>query len=80
MLKPQRLIKILNKLGFEKIRQEGSHIFFKHPDGRTTVVPLHKGKYIGRGLMRAIVNDIKVTPKEFQKLLSRTKFATFIEL
>ncbi|OGK08498.1 hypothetical protein A2767_05370 [Candidatus Roizmanbacteria bacterium RIFCSPHIGHO2_01_FULL_35_10] len=69
MLKPQRLIKILNKLGFNKIRQEGSHIFFKHPDGRTTVVPFHKGKDIGRGLMRSILNDVKLTPKEFQKLL-----------
>lgn len=69
IVKPQRLIKILNKLGFDKIRQEGSHVFFKHPDGRTTVVPFHKGKDIGRGLMRAILNDIKITPKEFQKLL-----------
>lgn len=69
MLKPQRLIKILNKLGFKKIRQEGSHIFFKHPDGRTTVIPFHKGKDIGRGLMRSILNDIKLTPKEFQKLI-----------
>ena len=69
MLKPQRLIRLLNKLGFEKIRQEGSHIFFKHPDDRTTVIPFHKGRDIGRGLMRSILNDIKLTPKEFLKLL-----------
>lgn len=68
-LKPQKLIKILTKLGFNKIRQESSHIFFKHPDGRTTVVPFHKGKDIGKGLLRAILNDIKLTPSEFQKLL-----------
>lgn len=67
-LKPQKLIKILTKLGFRKIRQEGSHIFFKHSDGRATVVPFHKGKDIGRGLLRAILSDIKVTPKDFQKL------------
>ena len=69
IIKPQKLIKILTKLGFRKIRQEGSHVFFKHPDGRTTVVPLHSGKDIGRGLLRAILNDIKITPKQFQKLL-----------
>lgn len=68
-LRPKRLIKILNELGFKKLRQEGSHAFFKHSDGRTTVIPLHQGKDIGRGLLRAILNDIKVTPKEFQKLL-----------
>ncbi len=68
-LKPQRLIKIIKKLGFEKIRQEGSHVFLKHLDGRTTVVPVHQGKDIGRGLLREILNDIKITPKEFQKLV-----------
>ena len=68
-IKSQKLIKILTKLGFHKVRQEGSHVFFKHPDGRTTVVPLHPGKDIGRGLLRAILNDIKITPKQFQKLL-----------
>lgn len=68
-LKPQKLIQIINKLGFSKIRQKGSHIFFKHPDGRTTVIPFHKSKNIGRGLTRAILNDIKLSPKELQKLL-----------
>lgn len=69
ILKPQRLIKILKKLGFAKIRQEGSHIFFKHPDGRTTVVPFHQGRDIGRGLLREIINEIHLSLKEFQKML-----------
>ena len=68
-VKAHRLIKVLIKLRFKKIRQEGSHIFFKHLDGRTTVIPLHQGKDIGRGLLRAILNDTKLTPKDFQKLL-----------
>ena len=65
----QKLMKILRKLEFQKIRQEGSHIFFKHPDGRTTVVPFHQGKDIGRGLLRSILNNIKISPKDFLKLL-----------
>lgn len=69
ILKPQRLIKILKKLNFQFVRQEGSHIFFKHSDGRTTVIPFHKGKDIGRGLLRAILNDIKLSPRDFQELL-----------
>lgn len=68
-VKARRLIKVLTRLGFTKVRQEGSHIFFKHSDGRTTVVPYHAGKDIGKGLLRAILDDINVTPKEFQKLL-----------
>jgi len=69
ILKPRQLIKILRKLGFNKIRQEGSHIFFKHPDGRTTVVPFHKSRDIGRGLLRAILGDIKLNPKDLQRML-----------
>lgn len=68
-LKPRQLIKILEELGFVKIRQEGSHIFFKHTDGRTTVVPNHPGKDIGRGLLRAILRDIGIKPQELQKYL-----------
>jgi len=68
-IKPARLIKILQKLRFQKIRQEGSHIFFKHPDGMTTVVPFHKSKDIGRGLLRAIINDLKLSPQQFEKFL-----------
>lgn len=69
ILSPRKMIKILRKLDFVKIRQEGSHIFFMHSDGRVTVVPFHQGKDIGRGLLRSILEDIKLTPKDLQKLL-----------
>lgn len=68
-LKSREIIKILRKLGFKKVRQKGSHAFFSHPDGRTTVVPIHKGKQIGRGLVRSIIHDIKMSPEEFGKLI-----------
>lgn len=67
ILSPRKLIKALRRLGFEKIRQEGSHIFFKHPDGRVTVVPFHQGRDVGRGLLRSILDDIRLSPQEFQK-------------
>jgi len=44
-------------------------MFFKHPDGRTTVIPFHKGKDIGRGLLRTILNDIHISPQDFQNYL-----------
>lgn len=68
VIKPRKLITFLKKLGFKEVRQEGSHIFFKHADGRTTVVPYHARKDIGRGLLRSILDDINMTPKEFQKV------------
>ncbi len=38
------LKKRVTLLGFEAIRQKGSHIRFIHPDGRKTVVPDHGSK------------------------------------
>lgn len=44
LISAKEFFKILEKMGFEMIRQEGSHVFFRHPDGRTTVVPNHPGE------------------------------------
>jgi predicted RNA binding protein YcfA (HicA-like mRNA interferase family) len=44
IIKPQELIKILLHFGFSEVRQKGSHKQFKHPDGRKTTVPFHKGR------------------------------------
>jgi predicted RNA binding protein YcfA (HicA-like mRNA interferase family) len=65
-LKPSIVIKILKKLGFEPIRQRGSHIFFKHSNGRCTVVPFHKGEEIGKGLLKKILQDIEMDWKTFR--------------
>lgn len=66
-IKPKRLIKILLFLGFEKRDAEGSHVFFVHPDGRTTVVSIHN-REISKGLLRKILNDIHLSIKEYDKL------------
>ena len=66
-IKARKLINVLKKLGFVKKRQKGSHVFFEHPDGRVTSVPFHSAKEIGKGLLRAIFDQIKLSPKEFKK-------------
>ncbi len=38
------LVKILKKIGFEIMRQEGRYVFLRNQDGRTTVVPNHPGE------------------------------------
>jgi len=45
-LKPREVIAILESLGFEEVRQRGSHKQFRHPDGRQTTVPVHGGRDI----------------------------------
>jgi len=66
-LPSSQVMLVLGRLGFKRIRQRGSHIFFRHPDGRTTVVPVHRGEDIGRGLLQEIIKDTKLTKEEFLK-------------
>ena len=64
------LAKVLKKLGFQFIRQQGSHMFFKHPDGRATVVPNHPGENLGPGLLLKIIKkDLQMSREDFEKLL-----------
>ncbi len=67
-IKAKELIKILKRIGFIERRQKGSHLFLSHPDGRTTVVPVHPSKSIGIGLLRSILRDVKLSPEDFAKL------------
>lgn len=62
--------KVLLNLGFEKIRQKGSHVFYRHSDGRTTTVPNHKGQDLAKPLVGAILGDIKVSIDEFLKIMN----------
>jgi predicted RNA binding protein YcfA (HicA-like mRNA interferase family) len=64
----KKLCKILERLGFEKIHGKGSHFRFKYPDGRRTVVPVHGNEDIGKGLLRAILKQTKISREEYDKL------------
>lgn len=69
VIKVRNLICILKKLGFYEVRQKGSHLCFKHSDGRFTLVPRHSKEDIGRGLLRQIFKEINISPEDFLKLL-----------
>jgi len=69
MLKPRQVIAALEQLGFTEVRQRGSHKQFRHGDGRVTTVPDHKGRDIAPGLLRKIIEDIRLTPDEFLRVL-----------
>jgi predicted RNA binding protein YcfA (HicA-like mRNA interferase family) len=62
---------VLLKLGFSIARQKGSHAFYRHPDGHTTTVPNHPGRDLPRPLVRAILQDIGLTPDEFSDELDK---------
>jgi predicted RNA binding protein YcfA (HicA-like mRNA interferase family) len=56
-------------VGFEIARVRGSHHILIHSDGRRTVVPVHSGETIGRGLLAQILRDCQITREEFRMLL-----------
>ena len=63
------LIRVLESIGFEAVRQRGSHVRLKHSDGRVVSVPVHSGRDIGRGLLRKILRDAELTPDGLLELL-----------
>lgn len=64
------LVLALRKLGFDVKRIKGSHHFLRHPDGRTTVIPVHSGESLGPGLLAKILRDVEKTRDELEELLS----------
>ena len=71
-VKPKKLVKILISIGFVERDAQGSHVFFKHTDGRTTVVPIHN-RDLSKGLLRKILNDIQLSVEEYEKLRKKGK-------
>jgi predicted RNA binding protein YcfA (HicA-like mRNA interferase family) len=61
VLKPREVATLLTRLGFQEVRQRGSHCQYRHPDGRGTTVPFHAGRDISPTLLRKIARDIGVT-------------------
>ena len=64
--KPQEVQRVLQKLGFQLIRQSGSHAVYHHPDGRWTTLPMHAGKDVARGTLRKIIKDAGITVDKFE--------------
>ena len=63
--------KVLRRLGFQPIRQKGSHVFYRHPDGRATTLPHHPGRDLARPLVREILREIELIPEQFQEALKK---------
>ncbi|PIN94923.1 hypothetical protein COU53_01725 [Candidatus Pacearchaeota archaeon CG10_big_fil_rev_8_21_14_0_10_30_48] len=64
----KEMCKILEKLGFEKTYGKGSHVRFRHPDGRKTVVPIHGNEDLGKGLLREILRQINLSKEKYEEL------------
>ena len=64
VLKSTEVCRLLEGHGFVAVRQRGSHVQYRHADGRGTTVPMHKGRDIAPPLLRQIGRDIGMTVEE----------------
>ena len=69
VIKAKKLLKIVQKAGFFKFHQAGSHIQMKHRDGRRITIPFHPSQEIRRGTLKGIIDDMNLSVEEFKKLL-----------
>ena len=69
--KVREVIKGLQALGFEKIRQKGGHAIFHHKDCRRAPVPIHPAKTISPYLPSDILKHLEITEDEFLRAAGR---------
>jgi predicted RNA binding protein YcfA (HicA-like mRNA interferase family) len=68
-LKPQQVIRKLRKLGFEGPMPGGRHVrMVRMETGQIIPIPMHKGKDVSVGLIRAILSEVGITPEEWNRL------------
>jgi len=66
----EKLIKCFEKIGYQVVRQKGSHVRLHHKfdkSKRPLTIPRHK--VIGKGLLRKLLRDAKISVKELLELL-----------
>jgi predicted RNA binding protein YcfA (HicA-like mRNA interferase family) len=60
--------KVLRKLSFELVRQNGSHAIYKNASGKRVTLPVHGGKSISVGVFGAILKDLELNQKDFWRI------------
>jgi predicted RNA binding protein YcfA (HicA-like mRNA interferase family) len=70
-LKAREVVKGLQALGFEKVRQKGSHAIFHHQDSRRAIIPIHPAKTISPYLLSDILKHLQIEEDEFLRAAGR---------
>ena len=66
-----RLLRALGRAGFREAHRKGRHVMVVHCNDptRLAVVPLHKGKLLPPGTLRAVLKGAGLTVEELRRLL-----------
>lgn len=68
-LRAREVVRILEKAGFRRWRQRGSHLtVYRESDRRALTVPIHFSKTVAKGTLRAIIKQAGLTVEDFISL------------
>lgn len=68
VLPPNKIIKVMNKFGFEKCSQKGSHEkYINYQTGKIFIIPMHSE--IAKGTLKSILEQADLELDEFLKKL-----------
>ena len=70
-LKAREVVKGLKTLGFEKVRQRGSHAIFHHQDCRRVPIPIHPAKTISPYFLSDILKQLEIDEDKFLQATGR---------
>ena len=62
-------VKGFKKLGFEKVRQKGSHAVFHHSDCRRAVLPVHPNEELSPYFLSDVLKQLVIKEEVFLKAI-----------
>ena len=65
----RQIIRVLEGLGFQFSRQNGSHKIYQDSTGKRATVPFHDNKILHPKILKYILKDIDLSALELEKLL-----------
>jgi predicted RNA binding protein YcfA (HicA-like mRNA interferase family) len=70
VVRAREVVRVAGHLGFVLDHQTGSHaVYYRKRDGRRVIIPRHAGRDIKQKTLAGILDDLGITPEEFQRLL-----------
>jgi predicted RNA binding protein YcfA (HicA-like mRNA interferase family) len=62
----RKLVRFLERHGYRRVRQTGSHLILEHPERRQLIIPVHRGE-LPKGLFLRILKDSGFSLEEYRK-------------
>lgn len=70
-LRAREVVKGLQALGFDRVRQRGGHAIFHHEDCRRAPIPIHSTKTISPYFLSDILKQLEIGEDEFLQAIGR---------